>query len=145
PLPRFFADVLRGLFAKKSRLRPGQRYAEAFQSLGPVFIKLGQVLSTRGDIFGAQFTEDLGHLKDQLPPFPQAVAESLVAEALGKPVSELFLEFGEVIGSASIAQAHRAVLKDGHTVAVKVLRPHIEEVIAADIAMLRLSAGVIAA
>ncbi len=144
PVPRFFAGVLRDLFAKKSRLRPGQRYAEAFQSLGPVFIKLGQVLSTRGDIFGAQFTEDLSHLKDQLPPFAQAVAEAEVALALGKPVAELFLDFGDVIGSASIAQAHRATLKDGHKVAVKILRPHIEDVVAADIAMLRLSAGVIA-
>jgi len=144
PAPRFLADVLRGLFAKKTRLRPGQRYAEAFQSMGPVFIKLGQVLSTRGDIFGAQFTEDLSHLKDQLPPFPQAVAEAAIAEALGKPVSELFLEFGAVLGSASIAQAHRATLKDGHKVAVKILRPHIEDVVAADIAMLRLSAGIVA-
>jgi len=144
PAPRFLADVLRGLFAKKTRLRPGQRYAEAFQSMGPVFIKLGQVLSTRGDIFGAQFTEDLSHLKDQLPPFPQAVAEAAIAEALGKPVSELFLEFGTVLGSASIAQAHRATLKDGHKVAVKILRPHIEDVVAADIAMLRLSAGIVA-
>ncbi len=145
PVPRFFADLLRGLLARKSRLRPGQRYAEAFQSMGPVFIKLGQVLSTRGDIFGRQFTEDLSHLKDQLPPFSQAVAEAEVAAALGKPVSELFLEFGAVIGSASIAQAHHATLKDGQKVAVKVLRPHVEEVVAADIAMLRLSAGVIAA
>jgi ubiquinone biosynthesis protein len=144
PVPRFFAGLLRSLFAKKSRLRPGQRYAEAFQSMGPAFIKLGQVLSTRGDIFGAQFTEDLSHLKDKLPPFSQAVAEAAVAEALGKPVSALFLEFGEVLGSASIAQAHRATLKDGHKVAVKILRPHIEEVVAADIAMLRLAASAVA-
>ncbi len=144
PLPRFFAGVLRALFAQKTRLRPGQRYAEAFQSMGPAFIKLGQVLSTRGDIFGRQFTEDLSHLKDQLPPFPQAVAEAAVAEALQKPVSELFLDFGEVIGSASIAQAHRATLKDGHKVAVKILRPHIEEVVTADIAMLRLGAKMMA-
>ncbi len=143
PVPRFLANVARGLVAKKSRLRPGQRYAEAFQSMGPVFIKLGQVLSTRGDIFGAQFTADLSHLKDQLAPFPQTVAEAAIEEALGKPVSDLFLDFGTVIGSASIAQAHRATLKDGHKVAVKILRPHIEEVVAADIAMLRLSAGVI--
>jgi ubiquinone biosynthesis protein len=145
PVPRFFAGLLRELFARKTRLRAGQRYAEAFQSMGPVFIKLGQVLSTRGDIFGAQFIEDLSHLKDQLTPFPQAVAEAAIAEALGKPVSELFLDFGAVIGSASIAQAHRATLKDGQKVAVKILRPHIEEVVAADIAMLRLSAAVVAA
>ena len=143
PVPRFLANVARGLVAKKSRLRPGQRYAEAFQSMGPVFIKLGQVLSTRGDIFGAQFTADLSHLKDQLAPFPQTVAEAAIEEALGKPVSDLFLDFGTVIGSASIAQAHRATLKDGHKVAVKILRPHIEEIIAADIAMLTLSAQLI--
>ncbi len=144
PVPRFFMGVLRTFFAKKKHLRPGERYALAFQELGPAFIKLGQVLSTRGDIFGQQFIVDLAHLKDKLPPFSQAIAEASVLESLGKPPSEIFSEFGEVLGSASIAQAHKAVLKDGRTVAVKILRPHIEEIVAADIAMMSLSAQLIA-
>ena len=140
PVPRFFAGVLRSVFAKKEKLRPGERYAKAFHDLGPAFIKLGQILSTRGDIFGKQFISDLSHLKDRLPPFSEAVARSSVVESLGKPVEEIFSEFGEVLGAASIAQAHRAVLLDDRKVAVKILRPHIEEVIAADVAMLGLAA-----
>ncbi len=140
PVPRFFAGVLRSVFSKKEKLRPGERYAKAFHDLGPAFIKLGQILSTRGDIFGKQFISDLSHLKDRLPPFSEAVARASVVESLGKPVEDIFLEFGEVLGAASIAQAHRAVLLDGRKVAVKILRPHIEEVIAADVAMLGLAA-----
>jgi len=144
PLPRLLMAVLRGLFAKKTTLRPGERYAIAFQQLGPAFIKLGQVLSTRGDIFGKAFIADLAHLKDNLPPFPREVALASVEESLGKPVDSIFSAFGEVIGSASIAQAHEAILLDGRKVAVKILRPDIEAVIAADIAMMTLSAKIIA-
>jgi ubiquinone biosynthesis protein len=144
PLPRLGMGLLRGLFAKKTNLRPGERYAIAFQQLGPAFIKLGQVLSTRGDIFGKLFISDLAHLKDNLPPFPREVALASVEESLGKPVDAIFAEFGEVLGSASIAQAHEAVLLDGRKVAVKILRPDIEEVVAADIAMMTLSAKIIA-
>lgn len=143
PIPRFLAGVLRSVFAKKENLRPGERYARAFHDLGPAFIKLGQILSTRGDIFGARFIADLAHLKDRLPPFSKAVAEATVVESLGKPVDAIFSEFGGVLGAASIAQAHEAVLLDGRRVAVKILRPHIEEMIAADIAMFTLSAKLI--
>ena len=144
PLPRLGIGLLRSIFAKKTNLRPGERYAVAFQQLGPAFIKLGQVLSTRGDIFGKLFISDLAHLKDNLPPFPREVALASVEESLGKPVDAIFAEFGEVLGSASIAQAHEAVLLDGRKVAVKILRPDIEEVVAADIAMMTLSAKIIA-
>ncbi|OYW77516.1 MAG: ubiquinone biosynthesis protein UbiB, partial [Asticcacaulis sp. 32-58-5] len=86
PIWRFPANVLRALFAQKGtkkgpKLRVGMRYAAAFEQLGPAFIKLGQVLSTRADIFGDEFTDDLRHLKDQLPPFPKSVAELAVAAA----------------------------------------------------------------
>jgi ubiquinone biosynthesis protein len=143
PIPRFLAGVLRSIFAKKEKLRPGERYAQAFHDLGPAFIKLGQILSTRGDIFGRQFISDLSHLKDRLPPFSQAVAEATVVESLNKPIDAIFSEFGGVLGAASIAQAHEARLLDGRRVAVKILRPHIEEIIAADIAMFTLSARLI--
>lgn len=145
PPARFFGGSLRFWFARRGiQDRVGLRYARAFESLGPAFIKLGQVLSTRGDIFGPEFIRDLAHLKDQLPPFEDAVARRLIEEALEQPVETIFAEFGEVIGAASIAQAHRAVLKDGRKVAVKILRPRIEQIIADDIAMMRLAAKLIA-
>nr|WP_126422162.1 2-polyprenylphenol 6-hydroxylase [Asticcacaulis excentricus] len=145
PLSRFFSNSLRFFFARRGpQDRVGLRYARAFEKLGPAFIKLGQVLSTRGDIFGDEFIRDLSHLKDQLPPFDAATARRLVEEALEKPVDDIFFEFGEVIGAASIAQAHRAILKDGRQVAVKILRPGIEQIIADDIAMMTLAAKLIA-
>ncbi|MFT3996810.1 MAG: 2-polyprenylphenol 6-hydroxylase [Asticcacaulis sp.] len=144
PPLRGLSDLLRLLFARKgAKARVGLRYARAFEQLGPAFIKLGQVLSTRGDIFGEDFIRDLSHLKDQLPPFDEATARRLIEEALEKPVDSLFAEFGEVIGAASIAQAHRAKLKDGRQVAVKILRPRIEEIIADDVAMMTLAAKLI--
>ena len=144
PVPRCFAGLARALFTKKSHLRPGERYAKAFQHLGPAFIKLGQVLSTRGDIFGERFITDLAHLKDNLPPFSKDIAKQSVFDALGRPLDDMFTEFGDVIGSASIAQAHEAWLKGGRHVAVKILRPDIETVVARGIAMMRLGAGLVA-
>jgi len=144
PPLRLLSDFQRLLFARKgAKARVGLRYARAFEKLGPAFIKLGQVLSTRGDIFGEDFIRDLSHLKDQLPPFDGATARRLIEDALEKPVDALFSEFGEVIGAASIAQAHRAVLKDGRQVAVKILRPRIEQIIADDTAMMRLAAKLV--
>lgn len=104
------------------------RLSEAFTELGPSWIKLGQFLSTRPDIIGAALASDLEQLQDQLPPFPQAEAEAIIAQALGKPVTEIFVSFGPAIAAASIAQVHKAQIeKNGviETVAVKVLRPHV--------------------
>jgi ubiquinone biosynthesis protein len=108
---------------------------------GPVAIKLGQFLSTRADIFGPVFADDLARLKDQLAPFPDAAARAEVARALGVPVAEMFAEFGPVVGAASLAQVHRARLRDGRPVAVKILRPGIEARVAADARVLRLAAS----
>ena len=121
--------------------RPGQRLAAAFQKLGPVAIKLGQILATRADIFGLQFAEDLGHLKDRLPPFPMDQARAAVEQALEQPIEAMFASFEPAIAAASIAQAHPAILHDGRKVAVKVLRPGVERRVAADIAAMRLGAG----
>jgi len=120
--------------------RPGQRLAKAFEHLGPATIKLGQVLSTRADIFGRQFADDLGRLKDQLPPFPTNEAKAAIADTLGQPVESLFTEFSEPIAAASLAQAHSARLADGRKVAVKVLRPGVERRVARDLEMLALAA-----
>jgi ubiquinone biosynthesis protein len=123
--------------------RPGERLARALESTGPVAIKLGQVLSTRGDFFGREFAEDLSRLKDALPPFPTSVARAEVEKALGRTVESLYAEFGDSIAAASLAQAHEAKLRDGRKVAVKVLRPGIERRVAADAESLMLAARLI--
>jgi ubiquinone biosynthesis protein len=121
-------------------LRPGERLAAALERLGPVGIKLGQFLSTRADILGPAFADDLSRLKDRLAPFPLDQARAEVAAALGAPAEALFAEFGEAVAGASLAQAHRARLIGGRAVAVKVLRPGIEARVAADIDALRTAA-----
>jgi ubiquinone biosynthesis protein len=136
--------VLRVFAGPEARAgRPGERLAHALEHLGPVAIKLGQFLSTRADIFGSTFAEDLSRLKDRLPPFAANEARACVEEGLGRPIESLFSEFGEPVAGASLAQAHDAVLLDGRRVAVKVLRPGIERRVARDIDTLRLAAKIV--
>ncbi len=123
--------------------RPGERLARSFERLGPVAIKLGQLLSTRADIFGAQFAEDLARLKDRLDPFPTELARREVELTLGRPLESLFAMFGEPVAAASLAQAHEATLADGRKVAVKVLRPGIERRVAEDAEVLALGARIV--
>ena len=120
--------------------RPGQRLGRAFEHLGPVAIKLGQVLATRADIFGTEFAQDLGRLKDRLPPFPIEQARREVERSLGRPVESLFMGFEPAIAAASLAQAHPAWLADGRKVAVKVLRPNVERRVARGLDAMRLGA-----
>jgi ubiquinone biosynthesis protein len=114
--------------------RPGQRLARAFETLGPSFIKLGQILSTRSDLIGDEVAGDLALLRDSLPPFSAAQARAIVAEELGAPVETLFRSFDEqAVAAASIAQVHFAVTTEGQEVAVKVLRPGVVEAFARDL------------
>lgn len=141
PGARLLSRFLRLFSGPQARRgRPGERLAVVMERLGPVSIKLGQLLSTRADIFGQTFADDLARLKDQLAPFPMAVAYAEVSASLGRPASELFAEFHPPVAAASLAQAHPARLKDGRRVAVKVLRPGIEHRIRADIDAMRLAA-----
>ena len=133
--------LFRGRAAREGR--PGQRLARALEHLGPAAIKLGQVLSTRADIFGRTFADDLSRLKDQLPPFPTAIARRIIAADLDMPVEALFVAFGEPIAAASLAQAHPATLADGRAVAVKVLRPGIERRVSEDIEVLHMASGLL--
>ena len=133
------------LFAgpRARRGRPGQRLAAALERLGPAAIKLGQLLSTRGDIFGQEFAQDLALLKDQLPPVELEQARAEVERQLGKPIEQMFASFEPAVAAASLAQAHPATLHDGRKVAVKVLRPGIERRVAEDIATMRMAARIV--
>lgn len=122
------------------RGRPGERLAQCLEGMGPVAIKLGQLLSTRADIFGAAFAQDLSRLKDRLDPFPTELARREIAASLGRPVETLFMELGPPVAAASLAQAHPARLKNGERVAVKVLRPGIERRVEADAKVMGLAA-----
>ncbi len=114
--------------------RVGQRLARALAELGPTYIKLGQLLSTRSDLVGERMAADLAELQDKLPPFPGAKARAIIEEELGRPIAELFARFdAEPVAAASIAQVHFAVTADGREVAVKVLRPGIEHAFERDI------------
>ena len=114
----------------------------ALEELGPTFIKLGQILSDRGDIIPESVVLEMRKLQDEVPPFPADEARSIVEENLGRPIDELFLYFyDETEGAASLAQVHRAILPTGRPVAVKVKRPGIEEQIEADLEIMRQFAG----
>jgi ubiquinone biosynthesis protein len=122
----------------------GARLRLALQELGPIFVKFGQILSTRRDIIPADIAAELALLQDQVAPFDGDAARLLVEQALGRPVTEAFAAFDTApLASASIAQVHAATMADGREVVVKVLRPGIEKQIAADVALLKWIAGVV--
>lgn len=124
-----------------------QRLRLALESLGPIFVKLGQVLSTRPDLIGPVYTRELSQLQDNVPPFAGSEAIAQIEKSLGKPIGELFYSFQtQPTASASIAQVHEAYLFDangeqGKKVAVKVLRPNILPVIEQDLALMRVGAA----
>jgi ubiquinone biosynthesis protein len=120
----------------------GVRLRRALEKLGPIFIKFGQVLSTRRDLLPADIADELAQLQDNVPPFPGAQSVAIVEHAFGKPLTDVFTSFDtEPVASASIAQVHFAVLKNGREVAVKVLRPGMLRAIDDDIALLHRLAG----
>lgn len=122
----------------------GVRLRLALQELGPIYVKFGQILSTRRDLLPPDIAEELANLQDDVPPFPGEQARTLIERQLGKPVSELFAEFDEnPLASASIAQVHAARLQDGKKVVVKVVRPGIERRIRRDTELLKFLAGIV--
>ena len=124
--------------SEEANLPRGERLRLALQELGPIFVKFGQVLSTRRDLLPADIADELAKLRDQVAPFPGEIARAEIERALEQPVSELFTSFDPVpLASASIAQVHAATLPDGREVVIKVLRPNIRAQIDADIALLR--------
>jgi len=122
---------------RRNRGPRGQRIREALEDLGPIFIKFGQMLSTRRDLLPADIAEELVLLQDKVPPFPGAEAKRIIEESLKQPVDVLFSDFSETaLASASIAQVHAATLKNGTRVVVKVLRPDVERWIQHDLGIL---------
>ncbi len=118
------------------------RIRKALEDLGPVFVKFGQILSTRRDLLPQDIADELAKLQDAVPPFPGAQARSQIENAFGKPIEELLDNFEETpMASASIAQVHAAQLKSGKQVVVKVLRPGIEKVIRRDVGLLYIIAN----
>ncbi len=129
-------------FGRRFNIERGIRLRLALESLGPIFVKFGQVLSTRRDLLPVDIADELAKLQDQVPPFDSAVAIAIIEKSLGAPIDELFDEFERVpVASASIAQVHFAKIRHGEhagkPVAVKVLRPNMLPVIDSDLALLR--------
>ena len=130
--------------ASVARLPRGERLRLALQELGPIFVKFGQILSTRRDLLPADIAEQLALLQDQVAPFDGDTARAIVEHALGEPVATVFARFDTTpLASASIAQVHAARLRNGRDVVVKVLRPGIEKQIGADIALLKSLAALV--
>ena len=120
----------------------GERLRRALEDLGPIFVKFGQVLSTRRDLMPADIAEELARLQDRVPPFDSDLAIAQITRSLRAHPDQLFAKFDRVpVASASIAQVHFATLKNGTEVAVKVLRPGMKKSIDEDVALMHMAAG----
>ena len=137
------AALLKLFFSRRNTtaLR-AERLRRALEELGPIFVKFGQALSTRRDLLPEDIADELAKLQDRVPPFDSELAVSQITKSLGAPPEELFASFELIpVASASVAQVHFATLKDGREVAVKVLRPGVEQQIEEDLALMRVAAG----
>ena len=132
------------LFLRNTDKPRAVRLRLALEALGPIFVKFGQMLSTRRDLMPTDIADELAKLQDQVPPFPSAQAVAVLEAVYGKPLDEVFNSFDETpVASASVAQVHFAALPDGREVAVKILRPGITGIIAHDVALLKVAADLI--
>lgn len=138
----FLQGPIKSLTSWRKLNRPrGERLRLALEALGPIFIKFGQMLSTRRDLIPLDIANELAKLQDQVPPFSSEQALSTLAKVYGKDISAIFSKFNDVpVASASIAQVHLAELHDGKKVAVKILRPNIAPIIAHDVSLMETGA-----
>ena len=138
---RFLMYLLPWNWRRRDYAPKEERMLHALEDLGPIFVKFGQLLSTRRDLLPEELADQLAKLQDSVPPFPVEEAREIIEEAYGQPVGEVFLEFDdEPLASASIAQVHAALLADGREVIVKVVRPDIEKVIKRDMGLVMILA-----
>ena len=129
-------------FERRKRATRGERLRLALEELGPIFIKLGQALSTRRDLLPPDIAEELAKLQDRVPPFDGRLAKQIIESAYGKSLNEVFESFDEKpLAAASIAQVHVAKLRSGGEVVVKVLRPGMREIISGDLEVMHALAG----
>ncbi len=120
----------------------GERLRLALERLGPIFVKFGQVMSTRRDLLAPDIADELARLQDRVPPFDSAIAIAIIEKAFGRPLAQIFATFEYTpVASASIAQVHFATLPSGREVAVKVLRPNMLPAIEKDLALMHMMAG----
>ncbi len=137
------AHTALSIFSKRRRGRSvGERLAKALERLGPAYVKVGQFLATRPDMIGVTVAQELGRLKDRLPPFPRTVALDTINAELGG-TEELFAGISEATAAASIAQVHQGIVPRQGVVAIKVMRPRIERKMAKEMAALRFLAQAI--
>src|SRR4051812_34760168 len=138
-------SVLDGLsLRRRYKTARAVRLRQALEALGPIFVKFGQVLSTRRDLLPTDIADELAMLQDQVPPFPVEEVLATLQRVYGRPADDVFRRFDRVpIASASVVQVHLAELPDGTEVAVKVLRPGIASIIANDLALLFVAASLI--
>ena len=138
---RFLIYIMPWNWLLRNRAPRGQRIREALEELGPIFIKFGQMLSTRKDLLSDDIAEELTALQDKVPPFDGEVARQIIEKSYGVNLDTYFDEFEtKPLASASIAQVHSAKLKDGKEIVVKVLRPKILPIIKRDLALLHIIA-----
>jgi ubiquinone biosynthesis protein len=122
----------------------GVRLRQALEDLGPIFIKFGQMLSTRRDLLPPDIADELALLQDRVPPFPSAQVEATIVRVFGRPLADVFKSFDLTpVASASVAQVHFGELPNGTPVAVKVLRPNVADVIEHDLALMRTAASLV--
>jgi ubiquinone biosynthesis protein len=142
---RAFRPIVRAtLFWRDLSLPRGVRLRRALEDLGPIFIKFGQMLSTRRDLLPPDIADELALLQDRVPPFSSDKVEATIVRVFGRPLADVFSTFDLTpVASASVAQVHFAELPDGTPVAVKVLRPNVGEVIEHDLALMRTAASLV--
>lgn len=139
-------DRHRGFAAFGAQLQPPVevRLRRSFERLGPTFVKLGQILSMRPDLVPTAYATEFAKLQDRVEPLMPGVAEKIFENALGQPIENVFASFEEKpVAAASLSVVHRAVLRDGTVVAVKIQRPHVEQIVKNDIHILAYLAGLI--
>lgn len=135
---RFVKETLHMPAGQFKGLSQPERIRLMLQDLGPTFVKLGQILSSRSDLLSEEWIEQLSRLQDDVPSFPFEQARAIIESELGAPIAENFLEFeSQPIAAASIGQVHRAKLPDGTQVVIKVQRPNIQAQVAADMDIMR--------
>ena len=137
------AKVIKALLFWRDLSAPrGERLRKSLEDLGPIFVKFGQVLSTRRDLMPPDIANELALLQDRVPSFDPDLAVAQITKSLGAHPDQLFASFERVpVASASIAQVHFAILKDGREAAVKVLRPGMKDTIDRDVALMKIAAG----